>query len=160
MSMMNESHPTWNKLSPDFFIKAIKYLLLHLSKLYFCPPHFRPFILRLCGHKFQDIKTVFIGADVLFDHVFDARTYVGSNVTITCGARIMNHFLVPGGINQNYVKGDVYLEDGVFIGMNVLIVKPVRIGRGSVIGAGSVVLNDIPAGVIAAGIPARVIKNI
>jgi acetyltransferase-like isoleucine patch superfamily enzyme len=56
--------------------------------------------------------------------------------------------------------GAVIIEDDVFVGMNSVILKGVTIGRGSVIGAGSVVAKDIPPGVIAAGNPARVIREI
>lgn len=52
----------------------------------------------------------------------------------------------------------VVIEDGVFIGMQSLVLKGVTIGERSVIGAGSVVTGDIPPGVIAAGNPARVIR--
>ncbi len=52
----------------------------------------------------------------------------------------------------------VVIEDGVFIGMQSLVLKGVTIGTRSVIGAGSVVTRDIPPGVIAAGNPARVIR--
>jgi acetyltransferase-like isoleucine patch superfamily enzyme len=44
--------------------------------------------------------------------------------------------------------------------MNVLVLKGTSIGVGSVIGAGSVVTGDIPAGVIVAGNPAKVIREI
>ncbi|HVU09966.1 MAG TPA: acyltransferase [Phototrophicaceae bacterium] len=54
----------------------------------------------------------------------------------------------------------IIIEDDVFIGMNSLILKGSHIGHGSVIGAGSVVSGDIPAGVIAAGNPARVIRGV
>jgi acetyltransferase-like isoleucine patch superfamily enzyme len=54
----------------------------------------------------------------------------------------------------------VELAENVFIGDRVLILKGVRIGVGSVIGAGSVVSNSIPDGVIAAGSPARVINRL
>jgi acetyltransferase-like isoleucine patch superfamily enzyme len=54
----------------------------------------------------------------------------------------------------------VVIEDDVFIGMQVLVLKGSHIGRGSVIGAGSVVTGEIPSGVIAAGNPARVIKKL
>ena len=54
----------------------------------------------------------------------------------------------------------VVIEDGAFIGARCIILKGVRIGRGSVIGAGSVVSRDVPAGVIAAGNPAKVVKEL
>jgi acetyltransferase-like isoleucine patch superfamily enzyme len=54
----------------------------------------------------------------------------------------------------------ITIQDGVFIGMNCLILKGVTIGQNSVIGAGSVVTRDIPANVIAAGNPAKAIKNL
>ena len=54
----------------------------------------------------------------------------------------------------------VVIEDGVFIGMHSLVLKGVTIGAHSVIGAGSVVTHDIPAESIAAGNPARVIRNL
>jgi hypothetical protein len=52
----------------------------------------------------------------------------------------------------------VIIEDNVWLGLNVTVLKGVRIGRNSVIAAGSVVTSDIPENVIAGGVPARVIK--
>ena len=54
----------------------------------------------------------------------------------------------------------VTIEDDVFVGMNAIILKGVRIGRGSVIGAGSVVVTDILPNVVAAGNPARVLREL
>lgn len=54
----------------------------------------------------------------------------------------------------------VVLEDRVFIGSNVRILKGVRIGAGSVIANSSVVISDIPPMVVAAGVPAKVIRSI
>jgi acetyltransferase-like isoleucine patch superfamily enzyme len=56
--------------------------------------------------------------------------------------------------------GAVELGENVFIGDGVMILKGVSIGADSVIGAGSVVSTSIPAGVIAAGNPALVIRTI
>ena len=60
---------------------------------------------------------------------------------------------------QGAASSAVTIEDDVFIGMNCLVLKGVTLGRGSVIGAGSVVAQDVPAGVIAAGNPAKVIRE-
>ena len=54
----------------------------------------------------------------------------------------------------------VIIHDRVFIGMNSLILKDVEIGEGSVVGAGSVVVNDVPPGVIVAGNPAQVVREL
>lgn len=54
----------------------------------------------------------------------------------------------------------VELQDNVFIGDNAMILKGVTVGRDSVIGAGSVVVRSIPPGVIAAGNPARVVRDL
>lgn len=53
----------------------------------------------------------------------------------------------------------VVIEDDVFIGMNVLILKGVRVGARSVIGAGSVVTRDVAPDMIVAGNPAQVIRS-
>ncbi|NRT56863.1 acyltransferase [Sphaerotilus uruguayifluvii] len=55
--------------------------------------------------------------------------------------------------------GPVHIEKNVWIGDNVVIVGPVVIGEGAVIGANSVVRKDVPAFAIAVGAPARVIRK-
>lgn len=55
-------------------------------------------------------------------------------------------------------KGPIVIEDHVWLGVGVTILDGVRIGRGAVIGAGAVVTRDIPAGAIAVGVPAHVVK--
>ncbi|MEV1005757.1 sugar O-acetyltransferase [Streptomyces sp. NPDC049881] len=54
----------------------------------------------------------------------------------------------------------IVIEDKVWIGSNVVVLPGVRIGYGSVIGAGSVVSRDIPPMSIAVGIPCRVVRAI
>jgi len=67
---------------------------------------------------------------------------------------VYNRNSAPGGV------GSVVLEDNVWLGDSVIVCKGVRIGRNSVIGAGAVVTSDIPPNVVAAGNPARVVKEL
>ena len=55
---------------------------------------------------------------------------------------------------------DVVIGDNVWLGYGVKVLKGVHIGENSLIGIGSVVTKDIPANVIAAGNPCKVIKSI
>ena len=87
-----------------------------------------------------------------------ARALLGSEVTIYDSDF---HDLRPERRRDGQPRmGAVELEEDVFIGDRVMILKGARIGAHSVIGAGSVVTSSIPAGVIAAGNPARVIREL
>lgn len=55
-------------------------------------------------------------------------------------------------------KGDIIVEDDVWIGYGTTIMSGVKIGKGSVVAAGSVVTKDIPAYAIVGGVPAKIIK--
>lgn len=59
---------------------------------------------------------------------------------------------------QGYLQAPVVIEDDVWIGAQAVITRGVRIGRGAIVAANSVVTKDIPPYAIAAGAPARVIK--
>ncbi len=56
-------------------------------------------------------------------------------------------------------KGDIVIEDDVWLGVGAIVLDGVTIGRGAVIGAGAVVTESIPAYAIAVGAPARVVGH-
>jgi acetyltransferase-like isoleucine patch superfamily enzyme len=60
---------------------------------------------------------------------------------------------------QGTLTSPVVIEDDVWIGAKATIVRGVRIGRGSIVGANAVVTHDVPAGAVVGGIPARVIRE-
>ncbi len=54
----------------------------------------------------------------------------------------------------------VYIKKNVWLGINVTVLKGVTIGQGTLVGAGSLVTTSLPSDVVAAGIPAKVIRKI
>jgi acetyltransferase-like isoleucine patch superfamily enzyme len=60
---------------------------------------------------------------------------------------------------QGILKRDVTVADNVWIGYGACLLRGVNVGTNSVIGAGAVVTRDVPANVIAAGVPARVVAH-
>ena len=84
--------------------------------------------------------------------VLGGRATIGSRCHIGAGA-------VLAGVVEPASAVPVVVEDGVLIGANAVVIEGVRIGRDSVIAAGSVVIEDVPPGVVAAGVPARVVKK-
>ncbi len=86
-----------------------------------------------------------------------AHCFIGPD----CGFYTAAHPLLAAERSQGLEKASpIVVEDNVWLGGKVIILPGVTIGKGSVIGAGSVVSKDIPAGVVAAGSPCRVLRQI
>jgi acetyltransferase-like isoleucine patch superfamily enzyme len=88
-----------------------------------------------------------------------ARTLIGPNVSIFSGTHPEDPLLRNGTAGPELGK-EVIIEDDVWIGGNVVILPGVCIGRGSVIGAGSVVTKSVPPLFIAVGNPARLLREV
>lgn len=97
--------------------------------------------------------------NVYFDSVAPHLITIEKGVTITQNTTILTHFLDPTKKGRNYNLGKVHIEEDAFIGCNVIICNAVTIGKGSIVGAGSVVTKDIPPYQVWAGNPARYIKD-
>lgn len=85
--------------------------------------------------------------------VVGARALVGANCHVGAGA-------VLAGVLEPPSADPVVIEDDVLIGANAVVLEGVRVGRNSVVAAGAVVTKDVPANSVAAGQPARVIKEV
>ena len=89
---------------------------------------------------------------------------IGKNCLIAANVTILDSDGHGTGIDErafvNPVSLPVIIEDNVWIGINSIILKGVKIGENSVVGAGSVVSNNVPPNSIVAGNPAKVVKTL
>lgn len=94
-----------------------------------------------------------VGAGTMIDMgaILGGRATVGKNCHIGAGA-------VLAGVIEPASAKPVIVDDGVLVGANAVIIEGVHVGAGAVVAAGAVVIEDVPAGMVVAGCPARVIK--
>lgn len=95
-----------------------------------------------------------IGEGTMIDMgaVLGGRATVGKNCHVGAGA-------VLAGVIEPASAKPVIVEDNVLIGANAVVIEGVHIGENAVIAAGAVVIEDVPAGKVAAGCPAKIIKD-
>ena len=92
------------------------------------------------------------GTMIDMNAVLGGRATTGKNVHVGAGA-------VLAGVIEPPSASPVVIEDDVLIGANAVILEGVRVGKGSIVAAGAIVTEDVPAGSVVAGTPARVIKQ-
>ena len=88
---------------------------------------------------------------------------IGADVLIGAQAKLLSagHDIDAGDdiIARNRItRSRIVVDDGAWIGAGAIVLEGVHIGRGAVVAAGAVVRSDVPSGMIAAGVPARVIR--
>ena len=136
-------------------------------------------LLKLMGLKYGNdtfIDTPFrcdYGKHITVGERFYANSYctiidvapvtIGDNVLLGPNVQIITagHPIHPDSRNSKYEYGiPITIGDNVWIGAGAIILPGVNIGSNTVIGAGAVVTKDVPDGVVAAGNPCRIIKEI
>lgn len=123
------------------------------------PQSLRAKVLKWAGVGIKDPGTLFVGYGTIFDTVNPEGIVIDESVVITTGVTILSHYLDTSRTGLEFKSGEVHICKGVFIGANATICNAVTIGENAVVGAGSVVTKDIPAGEIWAGNPAKFIKK-
>jgi acetyltransferase-like isoleucine patch superfamily enzyme len=88
-----------------------------------------------------------------------ARTMLAPNVSLYSGTHPLDPE-VRDGLNGPELGKEIWIEEDCWIGGNAIILPGVRIGKGSTVGAGSVVTKDVPPYKVVAGNPARIIKDV
>ena len=102
---------------------------------------------------------VFIGLDVILETSFPQLISIGNDVVIGLRSIVLAHF--EGDIRTKGVPREptVWIEDGAFVGPGSIVLPHVRIGRGSVVAAGSVVTRSVPPMRLVQGNPAKVVAK-
>ena len=91
------------------------------------------------------------------DAVIGDAVIINTSATVDHDCRVENGAHLSPGV---HLAGRVYIGRLCFLGTGVCVTPRVHIGPGTIIGAGAAVVKDIPAGVLAVGVPARVVREL
>lgn len=160
--------------------------LLHLARLIFVAlPETRAFflkvaLLRFAGARFGSNVRVCSSASIVGSGQLSVGddTWIGHHALLSVTSRITigravdigprvyigtgSHEIDSVGLHSagRGISLDVVIEDGVWLGVNSVVLPGVTIGKKAIVAAGAVVVEDVPPRVIVGGIPARVIRGL
>jgi UDP-N-acetylbacillosamine N-acetyltransferase len=103
------------------------------------------------------------GTVILAGAVVNSAARIGENVIVNTSASVDHECLIEDGAHIGpgaHLGGRVFVGRAAWVGIGATVKDRVCIGAGTIIGAGAVVVDDIPGGVLAYGVPARVVNKI
>lgn len=108
--------------------------------------------------------SVTVGAGTLLapNTLATTRARIGAHCILNVKASVSHDCIVEDYCNINpgaTLCGDVHLGEGCYVGAGAVVIEKRTIGAWTVVGAGAVVTQDLPPGVTAVGVPARIIKR-
>lgn len=114
--------------------------------------------------EIKDNAVIMMGAVINIGAVVGEGTMIDMGAILGGRAIVGNHChigagTVLAGVVEPPSAKPVIIEDDVLIGANAVVIEGVRIGKGSVVAAGAVVIEDVPQGVVVGGVPARILKQ-
>jgi len=111
--------------------------------------------LRVAYYRFMGTsigKGCYISSGAHID-VRRGKVIIGNKVSLSSGSYILGHA-------RRQKEQETRLEDNVRVFVNAIIMPGVKVGKNSVVGAGCVVVRDVPPDVVVMGNPARVVKHL
>jgi sugar O-acyltransferase (sialic acid O-acetyltransferase NeuD family) len=120
------------------------------------------------------VNVIHPNVQIGYDVELGKGVVICAGVILTCNIRIGNHVYINldctighDSILEDYVNlapsvnvsGNCKLLEGVHVFTNAVVIPPVTVGKWSTIGAGAIVLKDVPDYSVAVGVPAKVIKS-
>jgi acetyltransferase-like isoleucine patch superfamily enzyme len=144
-----------------FLMKA---LLGYLAYIAFWPQCLSPLLHKLRGVRIKDAFDVYIAPNVVIDTIFPELVSIEEDVFLTRGVKIIAHMNPTRALSKyleaDRLRGYVVIKSGAFVGVNVVILPNVTVGRCALVAAGAIVSRDVPDFAIVAGNPARVIGDV
>lgn len=105
--------------------------------------------------------TVGAGSVVFPQALVNTEAQIGRHVVVNSGAVVEHHVVVDDGVSISpgvCMAGRVHIGRAAFISTGATLAPRISIGEGTIVGAGAVVVSDLPAHVLAYGVPARVMR--
>lgn len=165
---MNILQRYWGNIPVSPRSKGLKIFFAFISRILHCIARYFPLIpgLRVLLHRLRGVKigcNVFIGTEVFIDDAEPGSVTIEDDVTILAQSTIIGHSYYPfhfSGILEDAMKRrGVLIKKGAYLGLGSVVLPGVTIGEYSIIGACSLVVENIPAYSMAVGSPAKVIRK-
>ena len=109
----------------------------------------------------RDVK-IGVGTMIIGGVVINTKTKIGKHVIVNTSSSLDHHNIVGDFVHiapGTHTGGEVRIEEGSFLGIGTSVLPRINIGKWTKIGAGAVVIKDIPPYSTSVGIPAKIIRR-